>query len=87
MTSFDGYAGVAALSGKGTFLIVTGVIAIVIFVFRWKYAPPWWLRSHRDNSRQHQQDAQQQQQQPHDPGQAASRRDRDRCREQYRGDP
>lgn len=53
MTALHGSLAIAApSSGKATLLIVSAVIAVIVLVFRLKYAPPWWLRRHRENTRQ-----------------------------------
>lgn len=52
------------MSGHDTFLIVTGALGVVVLVLRLKYAPPWWLRRHRENTSQHHQDVKARQ--PHD---------------------
>lgn len=66
MTSLHSYTVMAAMSGsKATVLIIVAAIGIIILVFRIKYAPPWWLRRHRDtNARREQRD-----QAPHPRGQ------------------
>lgn len=52
MTSLHGSAIVAALSGKDTLLIIIAVIGVIVLAFRIKYAPPWWLRRHREQRQQ-----------------------------------